>query len=138
MRKKILFSVGVIALITASGVAYAAYAYQGDPDQRGSSFLTVRHEAIQRAFKSNDYNAWKESMEGRGRVTEVINEGNFPRFSEMHQLMLEGKYDEANKIREELGLRQVGPNQLNGGQGNRGLNNNRKEDGNYVCPRGNN
>jgi hypothetical protein len=34
----------------------------------------------------------------------VVNEGNFSRFTEMHKLMLEGKTDEANKIRTELGL----------------------------------
>ena len=105
MSKKILFPVGVIALITASGVAYAAYAYQGDPGQRDPQFFAERHEAMQKAFESNDYNAWKELMNGRGRITQVINEGNFAQFAEMHRLMLSGKYDEANKIRGELGLR---------------------------------
>ena len=122
MSKKVLFPVGVMALITASGVAYAAYAYQGDPAQRGPQFSAERHEAMQKALEGNDYNAWKELMNGRGRVTQVINEGNFTRFSEMHRLMLEGKYDDANKVREELGL----------GTQNR----DRKRDGNGGCPGG--
>ena len=57
-----------------------------------------------RAFENKDYNAWKEQMQGRGRVSQVINEGNFARFAEMHKLMLEGKTEEAGKIRTELGL----------------------------------
>jgi hypothetical protein len=131
MKKKLLFSVGVIALITASGIAYGAYAYQGDLGQRGSNFSIERHADMQKAFENNDYNAWKELMNGRGRVTDVINEGNFARFSEMHKLMLEGKYDEANKIREELGLGKINSNQLNGGQGNRGWKNGNR---NRDCP----
>ena len=43
-------------------------------------------------------------MQGRGRVSQVVNEGNFARFAEMHKLMLEGKTNEANAIRTELGL----------------------------------
>lgn len=118
MSKKILFPVGVIALITASGVAYAAYAYQGDPGQRGPQFSVERHEAMQKAFENNDYNAWKELMNRRGRVTNIVNEQNFPRFAEMHRLMLEGKYDEANKIREELGLKMRNRDRTRGGDYN--------------------
>lgn len=117
-----MIPVGVIALVSAAGVAYAAYAYQGDPGQRGPNFSQERHEAMQKAFESNDYNAWKSLMNGRGRVTQVINEGNFARFSEMHRLMLEGKYDDANRIREELGLR--------------GQNRNQDGNGNCGCPGG--
>lgn len=114
-----LLPVGVIALVSAAGVAYAAYAYQGDPGQRGPRFSAERHEAMQKAFENNNYNAWKELMNGRGRIAEVINEGNFARFSEMHRLMLEGKYDEANQIREELGLGQGKFKRGNGQKGYR-------------------
>jgi len=57
-----------------------------------------------KAFENNDYNAWKEQMGGRGRVSQVINEENFERFAEAHRLALEGKTEEAAKIRQELGL----------------------------------
>lgn len=106
MQKKILFPIGVLALITASGVAYAAYAYQGDPMEKMAKFSPQRFERMQKAYENNDYSAWKEMMDGRGKITEIITEQNFSRFAEMHRLMLEKKFDEANKIREELGLRQ--------------------------------
>jgi hypothetical protein len=133
MSKKILFPVGVIALITASGVAYAAYAYQGDPGQKGPQFSAERHESMQKAFESNDYNAWKELMNGRGRMTQVINEGNFARFAEMHRLMLEGKYDEANQIREELGLRPKNSNGSGDKKEKQGRRKGKNSNGNCDC-----
>jgi hypothetical protein len=131
MRNKIVIPVGVIALVSAAGVAYAAYAYQGDPGQRGPNFSQTRYEAMQKAFENNDYNAWKELMNGQGRVSSVINEGNFSRFSEMHSLMLEGKYDEANKIREELGLGQINSSRNQNGQQNGSW---KRGEGNCDCP----
>lgn len=83
-----------------------AEAYQGDPNVQGPNCTAERHEAMTQAFENNDYNAWEEQMQGRGRVTQVINEGNFARFAEAHKLALEGKTDEANQIRAELGLGQ--------------------------------
>ena len=80
MNKAIL---AVSALALGAGVLFAtapsALAYRGDPNIQGP-------------------------MQGRGRVTQVINEQNFKRFAEMHQLREEGKIDEANQIREEFGL----------------------------------
>lgn len=105
MNKTILTLLGVAlgagVLFTATS---SALAYRGDPNIQGSNYTAERHEAMTQAFNNNDYNAWKELMQGKGRVTQVINEGNFARFSEMHKLMLEGKTEEANSIRTELGL----------------------------------
>src|SRR4030043_2206690 len=86
------------------GTTSSAVAYRGDPNVQGPNYSPERHEAMTKALENRDYNAWKELMQGKGRVTQVINEGNFARFSEMHKLMLEGKTEEANSIRTELGL----------------------------------
>ena len=83
-----------------------AEAYQGDPNVQGPNCTAERHEAMTQAFENNDYDAWNEQMQGRGRVTQVVNEDNFPRFAEAHKLASEGKTDEARQIREELGLGQ--------------------------------
>lgn len=93
-------------LATAGLVGSALYAsaYQGDPNVKGPNYTAERHDAMTKAFENNDYNAWKELMAGRGRATQVVNEGNFSKFAEAHKLALEGKTDEANKIRTELGL----------------------------------
>jgi len=81
-----------------------ALAYRGDPSVRGPNYSEERHDAMTQAFESNDYTAWKELMQGNGRVSQVINEQNFARFAEAHKLALEGRIDEAQTIREELGL----------------------------------
>jgi len=117
MNKKILT---LASLVVGSGILFAsvsgASAYRGDPTVQGPYYSEERHEAMEQAFENQDYNAWKDLMQGRGRVTEVINEGNFARFAEVHKLMLEGKVEEANAIRAELGLGlQNGSNQNRGG-----------------------
>ena len=43
-------------------------------------------------------------MQGRGRVTQVVNKDNFAKFAQAHELAEQGKTDEANKIKAELGL----------------------------------
>jgi len=131
-----LGAVAIAGVLGAFAISQGALAYRGNPDQTGPNYSPERHAEMQKAFDSNDYNAWKEQMNGRGRVTQVVNEQNFSRFVEMRKLMLEKKYDEANKIREELGLGQ-GAGQGNGnGQGmHRGGNGTNfvDKDGNGVC-----
>ncbi len=102
---------------SAGMIAFPAFAYRGDASQTGPNFNAERHEAMQKAFENNDYEAWKNLMTGRGRVKDVINKDNFARFAEMHRLMNEGKTDEANKIRAELGL---GQGKMGKGNGERG------------------
>lgn len=105
MNKKIL---AILALVLGAGLffttAQKTLAYRGDPNVKGPNYSPERHGAMTKAFENKDYNAWKNLMQGRGRITQVINEQNFSRFAEMHKLMLEGKTEEANKIRQELGL----------------------------------
>jgi len=68
-----------------------------------------RHEAMQKAFETKDYNAWKTLMKNnKGRAADVITEANFAKFAEAHLLMNEGKQDEAKKIFDELGVKGPG------------------------------
>jgi hypothetical protein len=108
MKKKYI-AMGAVAAAGIAGalaLSQGALAYRGNPDQTGPNYSPERHEQMQKAFDGNDFNAWKEQMNGRGRVSQVVNEQNFSRFVEMRKLMLEKKYDEANQIRKELGLGQ--------------------------------
>ena len=104
MNNKIILS-GLTALIIGGAlVAPAVEAYRGDPSVQGPNYSQERHEAMTKAFTNNDYNAWKELMNGRGRVTQVVNKDNFAKFAQAHKYMLEGKKTEAAKLRTELGL----------------------------------
>lgn len=82
-----------------------ALAYRGDPSVQGPNYSQERHAAMEQAFESRNYQAWKEARgDRRGRVDAVVNEQNFARFVEAHEFAEEGNLDEARKIREELGL----------------------------------
>lgn len=81
-----------------------ASAYQGDPSVTGPNYSADRHGAMQQAFADRDYETWKELMDGKGRITEVINEKNFAEFARAHELALAGDIEGAREIRQELGL----------------------------------
>ncbi len=79
-------------------------AYRGNPAIQGPNYTAERHEAMEKAFETGDYNAWRVLANKQGRVTQVINAGNFPLFAKAHELAESGNITEANKIRAELGL----------------------------------
>ena len=101
------YQIGAAALgviITTALVAGGAYAYQGDFSKKGPGYSPERHEAMEAAFTANDYAAWKELMPGKGRVTRTITEENFSTFAQIHNLVEEGKLEEAKALKAELGL----------------------------------
>lgn len=121
-------TLGLGALVLGLGIISAsagtALAYRGDPAVKGPNYLVERHEAMTKAFENKDYTAWKNLMVGKGRATQVVNQDNFAKFAEAHQLALQGKTAEAQKIRQELGLGlRNGSGKTAGGMGmGRGLN----------------
>lgn len=113
---KIKNSLLAAAALIAGGVVVAPQlvgAYRGDPSIQGPNYSEDRHAAMTQSFADQDYQAWKEQMQGKGRVSEVVTEENFARFAEAHRLATEGKIEEARQIRQELGLG------LNDGNGSR-------------------
>lgn len=106
--KKSTLRLGALALtLGVMGVsAGTTLAYQGDLSVQGPNYSEERHEAMEDAFENNDYDAWVNLMQGKGRVTQIINEDNFAEFAEAHELMEQGKTAEAEEIRQELGLGQ--------------------------------
>lgn len=105
INKKFMIGVSALVLGGALFVPKLVEAYKGDPSVHGPNYSVERHEAMTKAFANKDYNTWKSLMQGNGgMVTQVINSSNFGKFAEAHNLMLQGKTDEANKIKAELGL----------------------------------
>jgi len=103
--KKTLITTGVLTLALAFVFAKNSFAYRGDPNVKGPYYTEERHQAMLNAFEKKDYNAWKNLM-GNRPITQKINASNFSKFVQMRNLMLQGKVDEANKIKAELGLGQ--------------------------------
>lgn len=104
--KKILLGLGTLALVigTYGAITNSVYAYRGDPAIKGPNYSMERHTAMEKAFETNDYTSWKNLMDGRGRITQVINKDNFAKFAQAHELAEKGDIEGAKKIRQELGL----------------------------------
>lgn len=122
-ENKFLVAFTVITLVSTVGIT-SLYAANNDSNesvgqtqQQGKSlgeypsFDPEKQQAIQEAILNNDYEAWKELI-GDAPITEKINEENFARFSEAHQLI-----DQAKNIFEELGIEKQGP----GPKGEKGM-----------------
>ena len=70
----------------------------------GAGIVAILAVSVAYAANSN-YGAWKTMAGSRGgRAADVVNEQNFDQFTKMHQLMADGNYAEAQKIRLDLGL----------------------------------
>lgn len=97
-----LFAIAVatVAIVTAS----SASAYRGDPSVKGPDYTAERHDAMTKAFQNKDYAAWAKLMDGKGRVTKVVNANNFAKFAEAHDLAAKGDLTKSKAIRTELGL----------------------------------
>jgi hypothetical protein len=107
-KKNVSLGLGV-AVLTAGIIGIglqAASAYQGDLSVTGPNYSADRHEAMQQAFAEDDYEAWKELMDGKGHVVEMVTKENFTEFARAHELALAGDIEGAREIRQELGLGQ--------------------------------
>jgi hypothetical protein len=105
-KKNIVIGLGALALIlgTSGVMVGTADAYKGDPAVKGPSYSVERHTAMEKAFETNDYTAWKSLMANKGKVTQVVTMDNFAKFAEAHELAKNGDLAGAKKIRQELGL----------------------------------
>ncbi|MFO7807191.1 MAG: hypothetical protein R6V40_02085 [Candidatus Moraniibacteriota bacterium] len=104
-KSALFYLLAGLALTSTGWLAYSANAYLGDCSQRGPNCNEERHQEIIQALEDNDYKAWSNLMNNKGKVTQAINEDNFSQFTKAYKLAQEGKYDEADQIREELDLR---------------------------------
>lgn len=76
----------------------------GDADSARFEEMQAQHEAMQEVIANGNYDAWKELVDSRPRITDVVTEENFAQFVQMHQLMQDGDREGAQAIAEELDL----------------------------------
>lgn len=121
MKNKLIV-LGTLAVALLGVIAFTTKetdAYRGDYTQVGPNHTEEREAEMEKIMESKDYDAWVELMTQDGRtpgVVDKISEEQFSAFVQAHQLADEGKTEEANVIRQELGLGQ-GERKGNG-QGN--------------------
>lgn len=108
----------VIVIIGAASISYAASKGGGNgffkdkADKNPPAEMQAERTALNQAFTNNDYTAWKTLMETRKnemakKVDEFsakITEDTFNKLVEIQKLIAAGKKDEANKLRQELGV----------------------------------
>jgi hypothetical protein len=69
------------------------------------------NQAAETAIQNNDYDAWLKAESRNGQLPDflkVVTKDNFAQFVQMRQLMKAGKFDDAKKIADALGLK-MGP-----------------------------
>ncbi len=118
----------VMALFVISILSLSVFAYRGNPLEKGPNYNEEVHQQLQAALEAKDYEAWikireENNLPMKGRIFQVINADNFDKFVELHNAMLSGDTETANRIRAELGLGQgqmkrgAGFGSANNGQG---------------------
>ena len=100
MKNISLFALLVVGILFSTTMVSA---YRGDYTVKGPDCTPERHEQLVQAFENADYEAWAESMEGKG-VLRVVNEENFDAFAKAHTAGKSGDLETAMRIRAELGL----------------------------------
>lgn len=111
MNKKILGMFALMVVLVAS--VGTVFAYKGDYTTNGPDYTAERHDAMEEAFETSDYDTWYELMAESGRnprVVDVVTEENFETFVQAHDAGKAGDYETAAALRAELGLNNgVGP-----------------------------
>ena len=105
MKKTTKTWVVVLALMVLSVTAVTAY--RGDYTEHGPDYTAERHDLMEQAFESNDYDAWNAMMLENGRtprVVDVVTAENFETFVAAHEAAENGNFEEAARLRTELGL----------------------------------
>lgn len=113
----------LVALVAVTGIAASSFAATGNIEEarpflgkfipgmgrgegiaRDEDFRTemeAKREAVESAIEANDYNAWVAAVGDNSPVLEKINQDNFGKFVEAHNLI-----NQARDAMKELGLEQ--------------------------------
>jgi len=103
MNKKTITLSLATAFTSAAITASLTSAYRGNPNVPGPNYTPERHEAMEEALEKRNFQTWKELHNGRGRISQVIDsQEKFEKMAEAHELMEEGKVDEAHEIMADL------------------------------------
>jgi len=113
-KNKYYLAVGLVSLmVTTAAVASITSASRDGGDgvrkhKKASSLMSERREIIE----NNDYGAWQEMMnkkadlfdERASKIRGLITEENFNNFMKIHELKMNGNFEEAKALWEEMGL----------------------------------
>ena len=119
-KNKILVSVASLALLAGAGATSVVWARQLPTDEQiQNQQAQARQEQGQKMkeiFDNKDFQSWQTltlqhatDMEQKAaKIRESATQENFDKMVQAHQLMSEGKVDEARKIMQDLGMMKFG------------------------------
>ena len=112
-KKTLLVAVLAMGVLGTVGISQVS-AYRGDYTEVGPNHTEEREDAMVKVMAEKDYEGWKELMTEDGRTPGVLrkvdSQEEFNQFAEAYELGKDGKVEEANAIRSELGLGNGGGN----------------------------
>jgi len=100
-KKKVLIPVLAIAIAAAAG---ATTVFASNDGFGGHMFGQDKEDrdAMEAAMESGDYDTWKSLV--TAKADQFASEENFNNLKQIHDLMKEGKTEEADQLREDLGM----------------------------------
>ena len=109
-----IMSLAIVALTAGALNTYAHFANKGDKE--GMNFdpakmeeMKAMHGAMQTALDNNDFSAWQAAVSQEPMFNEKlgdqITEETFNTIVQVHQLMKDGKVEEARQLVEDSGLK---------------------------------
>ena len=107
MKKNTITALSMFAIVGLLLSVSIASAYRGDYNVEGPNCSDERHELMEQAFGSGDYDAWYVLMtqdDRHPRVVDVVTEENFETFVQAHEAAENGDHETAAQLRAELGL----------------------------------
>ena len=103
------FTIGIIVLTAAVVVAGAAFAAKTILANAEGDGTNQPHEQMKQAVKDKDFGAWKGLISERAnKMLDGATEENFNKATEAHQLMQDGKHEEAKQLLRDAGLPMMG------------------------------
>ncbi len=105
-RRALLISAGIFLLLViavAAPLIYQAYASTTSAQQQA---IQTKNAAISQAIVNNDYNTWS-SLVTDPKLKAQVNASNFNSFAQAYRLLEQGKLDEADVIKQQIGLKQA-------------------------------
>lgn len=117
-KKKILIPVLVVAVAAAAGAGVTTVYANGHGFGEGPMFgggEGRNHDEMMTAMESGDYDTWKSLVVAK--ADEFASEENFNNLKQIHDLMKEGKTEEAKQLREDLDMPSKGHRLRGAGKG---------------------
>jgi hypothetical protein len=104
--KKAAINIAMLTMILTTGIinSYPSVV-DGDQDldnQKASKYSQVKKERATEAFEDNDYQAWKEAVGSKSKLSNAVKELDFQNFVAARTAARNGRYEEAIQITERL------------------------------------